>query len=115
MVPHSAAMVGKERHDKNLTNNNSILMDSSTVTCWTSPFVILGVVGLFCPLIHFLWKILLANNVDPDQMPLYVASDLSLHCLPKTFLQVPDKDGLNSAQFFSIYSNHQTIHRELCS
>ena len=27
------------------------------------------------------WKILLANNVGPDQMP-QVASDLSLHCLP---------------------------------
>ena len=23
-----------------------------------------------------------ANNVDPDQMPHYVASDLGLHCLP---------------------------------
>ena len=27
-------------------------------------------------------EILLANNVDPDQMPHYVASDLGLHCLP---------------------------------
>ena len=26
---------------------------------------------------------MLANNVDPDQMPHYVASDLGLHCLPK--------------------------------
>ena len=25
-----------------------ILVDSSTVMCWTSPFVILGVFGLFC-------------------------------------------------------------------
>ena len=25
-----------------------ILVDSSTVICWTSPFVILGVSGLFC-------------------------------------------------------------------
>ena len=25
-----------------------ILVDSSTVKCWTSPFVILGVSGLFC-------------------------------------------------------------------
>ena len=32
--------------------------------------------------------ILLANNVGPDQMPLYVASDLGLHCLPMTILQV---------------------------
>ena len=39
-------------------------------------------------LFYFLWKILLANNVDPDQMPHYVASDLGLHCLPMTLLQV---------------------------
>ena len=25
---------------------------------------------------------MLANNVDPDQMPHSVASDLGLHCLP---------------------------------
>ena len=25
-----------------------IMLDSSTVTCWTSPFVILGVSGQFC-------------------------------------------------------------------
>ena len=25
---------------------------------------------------------MLANNVDPDQMPHYVASDLGLYCLP---------------------------------
>ena len=28
-----------------------------------------------------------ANNVDPDQMPHYVASDLGLHCLPLILLQ----------------------------
>ena len=46
-----------------------ILIDSSTVICWTSPFVILGVLGLFC-LFHsiFSWKIVLANTVDPEQM-----------------------------------------------
>ena len=32
-------------------------------------------------LFYFCWKILLANNVDPDQMP-HVASDQGLHCLP---------------------------------
>ena len=31
---------------QNLAHN--ILLDSSTVICWTSPFVILGVSGLFC-------------------------------------------------------------------
>ena len=30
----------------------------------------------------------MANNVDPDQMPHYVASDLGLHCLPMTCLRV---------------------------
>ena len=47
-----------------------ILVDSSNVKCWTSPFVILGVSGLFCPFYSiFHGKILLANTVDPDQMP----------------------------------------------
>ena len=31
---------------------------------------------------------MLANNVDPDQTPHYVASDLGLHCLPMTLLRV---------------------------
>ena len=30
----------------------------------------------------------LANDVDPDQPPHYVASDLGLHCLPMTLLRV---------------------------
>ena len=28
---------------------------------------------------YFLWKILLTNNVDPDETPHYVASYLALH------------------------------------
>ena len=36
----------------------------------------------------FCWNILLANNVDPDQMAHYVASDLCWHCLPMTLLRV---------------------------
>ena len=45
-----------------------ILLDSSTVIYWTSTFVILVMLGLFCRFYSalFLWKILLANNVDPD-------------------------------------------------
>ena len=31
---------------------------------------------------------MIANYVDPDQMPHYVASDLGLYCLPVTLLQV---------------------------
>ena len=30
----------------------------------------------------------IANNVDPDQMPHHVASDLGLHCLPMIILRV---------------------------
>ena len=34
---------------------------------------------------HFIsnTNFLLANSVDPDQMPHFVASDLGLHCLPR--------------------------------
>ena len=31
-----------------ITLTHTILVDSSSVLCWTSPFVILGVSGLFC-------------------------------------------------------------------
>ena len=66
-----------------------ILVDSSIAICWTSSFVILGMSGLFCHFYSiFLWLILLANPVDPDQMPHYVASDLGLQCLPMTLLRV---------------------------
>ena len=81
-------------HDKNIRKalcslTHCILVDSSTVICWMSPLVILGVLSLFCHFHSiFLWKILLAYNVDPDQMPHYVASDLGLHCLPLTLLRV---------------------------
>ena len=47
-----------------------------------------GVGSILSLLFNFLWKIQLANNVDPDQTPQYVASDLGLHCLPMTFLHV---------------------------
>ena len=42
-------------------------------------------------LVYFLWKILLENNVDPDQTPHYVASDVGLHSSPMTLLQVSRK------------------------
>ena len=76
-------VVGNRKKSCNLTQ--CILIDSSTAICWTSPFVILGMSYLFCRFYPvFDAKILLANNVDPDQMPHYVASDLGLHCLPIT-------------------------------
>ena len=63
-------------------------MYSSTVICWTSPSGISGGGdrSVLLLLLNFLWKILLANNLDPDQMPHYVVSDLGLHCLPMTLL-----------------------------
>ena len=52
---------------------------------WKSPFVISEVSLIF----YFCWKSLLANTVNPDQTPHFVASDLVLQCLPMTLLQVP--------------------------
>ena len=64
-----------------------VLVDSSVVIFWTSPFVILGVSGSFCRY----YSIFEANNVHPDQTPHDVASDLGLHCLPMTLLRVSRK------------------------
>ena len=47
-----------------------------------------GVGSILSILFYFLRKILLANSVEPDQMPHYVASDLGLHCLPITLSRV---------------------------
>ena len=75
-----------------------ILVDTSTVICWVSPFVILGVSGQFC---HFYFifagKILLANTVDPDQRPHHVVSDLGLHYLPMTFYGFKGRNGLKDS------------------
>ena len=51
--------------------------------------VILGVSGLFWHF-HSIFdgKVLLANNIEPDQVPYYVTSDLGLHYLPMTLLWV---------------------------
>ena len=67
---------------------NCIMVDSSTVICWMSPYVILGVLGLgfFSLFFYFLWKILFGNNVVIDQTPHYMESDLGLHCLPMTLI-----------------------------
>ena len=48
----------------------------------------MGVGSTLSLLFYFLGKILLANSEDPDQSPQNVASDLGLHCLPMTLLQV---------------------------
>ena len=46
-----------------------------------SIFHLRGVGSIIVAFILFLWKILLANTVDPDQTPHDVASDLVQHCL----------------------------------
>ena len=46
-----------------------------------------GVGSILSFLFYCCWKILLTNTADPDQTPLYVASDLDLHCLPMTLLR----------------------------
>ena len=62
-----------------------ITVDYSTIRCWMSPFVLLGLSGSILLLqFYFGWKLLLANSLDPDQMPNYVASDLGLQFLPMT-------------------------------
>ena len=38
---------------------------------------------------------LYANCVDPDQMPLFAASDLTLRCLPMSFLRGTSYNGAN--------------------
>ena len=54
-----------------------------------------GVIVYFVAFIlFFLWEIPLANNVDPDQTPHDMASDLGLHCLPMTLLRFQGKNGL---------------------
>ena len=47
-----------------------------------------GVGSVLLLLFYFWWKILLANNVDPGQMPHCVESDQGLHCLPMTLLRI---------------------------
>ena len=42
-----------------------------------------GVGSILSPLFYFCWKILSANNVDPDQMP-HVAFDQGLPCSAMT-------------------------------
>ena len=41
---------------------------------------------------------MLANKIDPDKMPHYVASDLGLHCLPVILLRVSGKNGLMNGE-----------------
>ena len=42
-------------------------------------------VGLFC---RSQYSVFVTKNVEPDQTPHYVASDLGVHCLPMTLLRM---------------------------
>ena len=60
-------------------------MDPSILIDRTSSFPLLGVSGeLFHSYFILLHKFKLANSVDPDQTPRSAASDLGLHCLPRS-------------------------------
>ena len=60
-------------------------MDSSTVRCRITSLKFCHIRGIGL-ILSLLWKVLLANNIDLDQMPLYLAFDLSLRFLPMTLL-----------------------------
>ena len=49
-------------------------------------------------LFYCLWKILLANTVDPDQTPHYVVCDLGLPCLPMVIYGFPEKNGSRKSE-----------------
>ena len=49
---------------------------------------------IFVTFILFLMENPSANNLDPDRMPHFVASDLGLHCIPLTLLWVSQIKGL---------------------
>ena len=62
-------------------------MDLSIQANWTSLFPVLGVsdvLFLFLILFYLQWEFLYANSVDPDQTLPCAASDLGLHCLPRS-------------------------------
>ena len=67
-------------------------MDSSTVICWTSPFVILRVSSLFCRF-NYIFD---GNNVDPNQRHImWRLNWVSSVCL-LSFNVFPGMNGLNN-------------------
>ena len=58
----------RTKHTYMLILTHCIIVDSSTVVCWTSLFVSLGVSGLICCFYSILIKTPeLVNSLDPDQ------------------------------------------------
>ena len=73
-----------------------------------------GVGSILSLLFYFWWKILLANNVDPDQTSHSVASDLVLHChivCLWPFYGFPDKNGLNTKMRKIFRTNYPNLLR----
>ena len=66
----------------------------------------------FCSI--FLWKILLANNIDPDQMPHYVGSDVGLHCLPMTLLRVTKSEWVKCKTHILPFKMHELLSDKKC-
>ena len=60
------------------------LMEFLVFINWTNPFTILGLLdGNFQLYSNFKSRLYsVSNSAEPDQMPLFAASDLVLHCLP---------------------------------
>ena len=75
-------------------------MVSSTATLWISLFPTAGrLVSFYYYYICFIEiPVINANSVDPDQMPHSAASELGLHCLPNTFWEFPERNGLENAR-----------------
>ena len=69
-------MFEHETHPEENALSHCILVDSSTVISWTSPFDILGASGLFVAFILFLMESLLANKLDPDLCGVWSGSAL---------------------------------------
>ena len=69
--PHTGNYFFRLPRQQNLSKRKTlliygILVDSSCARYWTSLIVILGVSGIFCRFYSFWWKIILANNIDPN-------------------------------------------------
>ena len=65
--------------------------------------------GLFCDFYSIFDRkpCLIANNVDPDQTPHNVETDLDLHCLPMTLLRFRCMNGLRTSA--TLYLDKLTI------
>ena len=78
--------------------SKTIDKDQALTLCilWTLPLLYVGRVQMSfsgcwvhsSSFILHLMEILLANKVDADQAPHYMASVLGLHCLPMTLVEV---------------------------